>query len=171
MIRVTVELLRRGSEKDRETLGVAEIVNVGGTPQKGDYAVRLMGKGGRAWKTGTVEGFLRRRLGGWDLLFRALGGVIAGRNPRVPFPKAWAEKPLDGGLPLAEVEENDPQAGGPEDPRKKELIEVLTTWAKCDPRDRKLTIAAMRGALLPGPFPKAVSAAIRALEVLGEAAS
>lgn len=170
MIRVTVELLRKGSETNRETLGVAEIANVGGTLTRGDYAVRLLGKGGRAWKTGTVEGFPRLKLGGWDLLFRALGGIVAGRNPKVPFPEPW-EKPVDGGMTLASAEETEPQAGGPEDARRKALFEALEAWAKSEPLARQTICRALRGTERITFSPQTAAKAIRVLELLGEVGS
>jgi hypothetical protein len=176
MIEVTVRLLRASKGGAAEVLGVAQIANVGGTRTSGDYAVRLFGKGGRVWKQGTVEGFPRLRLGGWDLLFRALGGVIAGRNLKVPFPERWLEEDLSlfGGEPLATFEE-DPQAGGPEDPRKTALIETLEAWVKCDPAARAEIIDGLRKGRRPsvssGDISSLVEKAARVLETLGEAVS
>lgn len=74
MVRVTVELLRKGDPNNVRLLGVMEITNVGGTEDAGDYSVRLStaGDARRTWRTGMVRGFPRKRLLGWDLVYRAL---------------------------------------------------------------------------------------------------
>lgn len=88
MIRVTVELRSARGRQYDEVLGVAEIVNDGiesrlthGT--KGSYDVRITKRGKAAsqtWKTGRVEGFMRRKYGAWDLLYLALKEIIGERN-------------------------------------------------------------------------------------------
>lgn len=63
------------------TLATGKIVNTGaGTPTRGDYRVELKDALGRPWKTGTVEGFPRKRLLAWDLLARALFSILGTRN-------------------------------------------------------------------------------------------
>lgn len=86
MIRITVELVSAISADRNETLGVAEISNVGGTVSRGNYFVRLSKRGrsfrrfGEPFRTGVVEGFPRKRLGGWDLLYLALRECVGDRN-------------------------------------------------------------------------------------------
>lgn len=83
MIRVTVELLPLGREKDKELLGVAYITNDGsGSRTKGNYRFTLSKKGNpnSIWKRGAVLGFPRKRLLGWDLVFRALRACVGERN-------------------------------------------------------------------------------------------
>ena len=73
-----------GHERDRP-LGTVEICNVGGDADLGDYSVRLTTFSGKStWRAGSVKSF-PRRLGGFDLLFRALRQVEAlGPPPPVP---------------------------------------------------------------------------------------
>ena len=83
MIRVTVELLPFGDESKKKHLGTAYISNDGsGDESSGNYKVTFskMGKPNVTWKAGTVINFPRKRLGGWDLLYRALQGVVGDRN-------------------------------------------------------------------------------------------
>lgn len=82
MIRVTVELIPLGFLRPVH-LGTADIINDGsGTRGSGNYTVRLSRRGQPTsiWKTGTVHGFPRLRMGAWDLLFRALREIVGGRN-------------------------------------------------------------------------------------------
>jgi hypothetical protein len=82
VIRVTVELVSAISG-ETEHLGTAIIANDGkGTDTSGDYTVSLSTRGwnARPWKSGRVEGFPRKRLGGWDLLYRALREIVGERN-------------------------------------------------------------------------------------------
>lgn len=63
------------------TLATGKIVNTGaGTPTQGNYRIELRDAAGRPWRSGTVEGFPRKRLLAWDLLYRALRNLIAERN-------------------------------------------------------------------------------------------
>lgn len=83
MIRVTVELLPGGSELHRKHLGTAEIENdTTGDVLFGNYKVRLSkwGKPTHTWKRGKVNGFPRKKLGPWDLLFRALLVTVGDRK-------------------------------------------------------------------------------------------
>lgn len=83
MIKITVELWPKGSEHHKRHLGTAEIWNDGkGTATRGNYRVRLSKRGmpNATWKTGVVEGFPRKRLLAWDLLYRALHNLLADRN-------------------------------------------------------------------------------------------
>jgi hypothetical protein len=82
MLIVTVELIN-ANNGERSTLGVAEIYNDGtGDWDTGNYVCKIYheGEGRRVWKAGAVEGFPRRRLGPWDLLYRALREVVGPRN-------------------------------------------------------------------------------------------
>lgn len=82
MIRVTVELVSALSGKV-EHLGTAIIANDGqGTQTSGNYTAVLTRRGtrDRVWKRGRVIGFPRKRLGGWDLLYRALREIVGERN-------------------------------------------------------------------------------------------
>lgn len=64
-----------------KTIATGKIVNTGaGTPTQGSYRVELRDALGRPWKTGTVEGFPRKRFLAWDLLTRALCNVLGKRN-------------------------------------------------------------------------------------------
>lgn len=85
MVRVTVELIPGGTGEPR-VLGVAHIINdASGDADTGNYIVELKkspeyaSKPGN-WKRGRIVGFPRRRLGPWDLLFRALRCVVGDRN-------------------------------------------------------------------------------------------
>jgi len=84
-----VELIPGGDVNSprRKVLGTAEIANDGhGTPSRGNYAFRLIKAGAASkttWKRGSIEDFPRKVLGGWDLLYRCLREVVAGRNPEL----------------------------------------------------------------------------------------
>lgn len=82
MIRVTIELLPQGDEKRKKQIGLVKIINNGrGTATHGDYHVELWRRDIKSvWKTGRFSGFPRKRLGVYDLLFRALLAVVGGRN-------------------------------------------------------------------------------------------
>ncbi len=83
MIRVTVELLPGGREDRKRHLGTAIIVNDGsGDLSTGNYTVSLSKRGRPKdkWKTGSVRRFPRKRLGAWDLLYRALADTVGERN-------------------------------------------------------------------------------------------
>jgi hypothetical protein len=63
------------------TLATGKIVNTGaGTPTRGNYRIELRDAAGRKWKTGHIEGFPRKRLLAWDLLYRALEKLVGTRN-------------------------------------------------------------------------------------------
>jgi hypothetical protein len=81
VIRVTVELISARTGRT-SVLGVAHISNDGtGTEHVGHYDVALSKFGGKGvWKRGRVEGFARKSLGSWDLLFRALARLVAYRS-------------------------------------------------------------------------------------------
>lgn len=76
MLRVTIELLPHGNEARARVLGTAYIVNDGfGSESSGNYQVTLSRRGGKERK-GEVLDFPRKRLGPWDLLFRALARTV-----------------------------------------------------------------------------------------------
>jgi hypothetical protein len=85
MLRVTIELVSAAHPSRSRVLGVAEIANVGGTVERGDYSVRLSKwapKLSEAWRAGEVKGFDRVRRGPWDLLLYALVTLLGERNPQ-----------------------------------------------------------------------------------------
>lgn len=82
MLRVTIELLPYGDETRKRHLGTCEIANdASGTPTRGNYHIRFSrrGKPFSTWKETRVEGFPRKRLGAWDLLFLALRNIVGDR--------------------------------------------------------------------------------------------
>lgn len=87
MIRVTVELISaNGRDRDR-VLGVADICNIGGTETRGNYGVQIfkgwtkkLGKRQTLWKELEIKDFPRKKLGGWDLLYRILKQAVGERN-------------------------------------------------------------------------------------------
>jgi len=85
MIRVTIELLPHGSELHKRHLGTMEISNdgSGGTGTTGSYNVRLSKRGLPAvlWRRARVEGFPRKLLGAYDLVYRAFAASVGMRNP------------------------------------------------------------------------------------------
>ena len=96
MIYIRIELWPMGSRSRSQVLGEAKIANVGGDEFVGNYVADLSKKGGfkarpkikgyldpeavrvmlpresSVWKQVNVEGFRRKRLGVWHLLFRVL---------------------------------------------------------------------------------------------------
>lgn len=78
MIRVTVEMLPGGFGPVQH-LGTAIISNDGtGTPQRGNYNVRLSPRGNpkRVWRRGRVLRFPRKRRSAWHLLEEALAAAL-----------------------------------------------------------------------------------------------
>ena len=68
------------------TIATGKIVNTGtGSPTQGNYRIELQDAAGRKWKTGNIDGFPRKRLLAWDLLYRALEKLVGNRNRRVLF--------------------------------------------------------------------------------------
>jgi hypothetical protein len=85
MIVVRVELWPGGDRSKAESLGEAVIINDGsGTATQGNYHFALSRRGqtakDQAWRDGQVRGFPRKRLGGWDLVYRALHAAVGERN-------------------------------------------------------------------------------------------
>ena len=63
------------------TIATGEIVNTGtGSPTQGNYRIELRDAAGRHWKKGHIEGFPRKRLLAWDLLYRALEKLVGNRH-------------------------------------------------------------------------------------------
>lgn len=89
MIVVRIELWPHGSEERKRELGTAYISNdLTGDALTGNYNVRLMKSPEYAarpgvWRRGRVEGFARKRLGPWDLLYLALAETVGQRNRSV----------------------------------------------------------------------------------------
>lgn len=82
MIRVTVELIPFGIGRP-EHLGTVEIANTGkGSATQGNYRFKMFGRGEqkRLYKEGAIEGFPRKRLLAWDLLYRVLRDAVGERN-------------------------------------------------------------------------------------------
>ncbi len=80
MLIVKIELHSAVTGKVK-TIATGKIVNTGaGTSTQGNYRVELRDALSRPWKSGTVEGFPRRRLLAWDLLARALHNILGSRN-------------------------------------------------------------------------------------------
>jgi hypothetical protein len=66
------------------TVATGKIVNTGtGSPTQGNYRIELQDAAGRLWKTGHLEGFPRKRLLAWDLLYRTLEKLVGNRNRHV----------------------------------------------------------------------------------------
>lgn len=84
MIRITVELLPRGSAKDKKVLGVMNICNdATGTPTRGNYKARIFRRNSdEVWKEGRVVGFPRKSKGPWDLLLLCLLELVKDRNKK-----------------------------------------------------------------------------------------
>lgn len=63
------------------TIATGTICNTGtGSPTLGNYRIELQDAAGRRWRKGHIEGFPRKRLLAWDLLYRALGLLVGNRN-------------------------------------------------------------------------------------------
>ena len=85
MIRVTIEMIPHGVGASRH-LGVIEIANdATGTPEFGNYKVRLAGLKSpmSTWKRDVIKGFNRKTRGPYDLLLQALVATVGERNKAV----------------------------------------------------------------------------------------
>lgn len=85
MLVIKIELWPKGDERRKRTLHVGFITNTGkGTKTRGEYRVglskKLRGPRLTPWKEGVVNGFPRKRLGAWDLLYRALRDIVGDRR-------------------------------------------------------------------------------------------
>ena len=86
MLRITIELVPLGIESRARVIATGTIANTGtGTPTSGDYRIELRDAAGRKWKSGHIEGFPRKRLLAWDLLYRALRKLVGNRNRQFRF--------------------------------------------------------------------------------------
>lgn len=86
MIKITVEMCPGGDETKSRHLGTAKIWNdATGNISKGNYRFWFSRRGQpkSVWKEGRIEGFPRKRLLMWDLLFRCLKDIIGQRNENV----------------------------------------------------------------------------------------
>jgi len=88
MMKIIIEMWPQGDESRKYLLGEAVIANVGGTEDLGNYEARLFKSPryakpqnvGAVWHKGIVNQFPRKRLGPWDLLYRALAVTVGYRN-------------------------------------------------------------------------------------------
>lgn len=67
MLRLTLEMVPFGVERDKYQIGIVEIANVGGDHEIGNYVAVL----GRSDKKARVSKF-SRALGGWKLAAKAI---------------------------------------------------------------------------------------------------
>ena len=84
MVRVTIELLPGGDASKARHMGTLEIANDGtGTADTGNYkyTISKWGKARQIWRMGSLRGFLREKLGPWDLLYRVLREAVGHRSP------------------------------------------------------------------------------------------
>ena len=97
MLYVRIELWPDGDRTQAKFMGEAKIVNDRtGDQTVGNYTVELTTwhDPPRTWKKGYVRGFLRKSLGPFDLLFRALCATVASRNQlRVRPPRNFHFRP------------------------------------------------------------------------------
>lgn len=86
MLVVKIELWPKGDEGAAREVGRLHITNDGtGDLVVGNYRAELLksaeyAKRPGVWRRGRVESFPRRRLGPYDLLFRALRSAVGDRN-------------------------------------------------------------------------------------------
>lgn len=82
MVVIRAELWKGGDPNNKVHLGTAYITNKGGSETVANYEVKLTKRNSETliWKQGTVGGFPRKRLGVWDLLYRALKHIVGDRN-------------------------------------------------------------------------------------------
>lgn len=69
MLRLTLEMVPFGMDSHKRTIGIVEISNIGGTPEKGDYHIRT--RGCVYPEDANLMGF-SRRLGAWSLVKNSL---------------------------------------------------------------------------------------------------
>lgn len=89
MIRVSIDLLPLGGERGKRSLGTMEIELIGGPESTvvqtegriGDYRYTILKwtKKKEVWKSGTVTGHHRKKLGPWDLLCQCLVLAVGDR--------------------------------------------------------------------------------------------
>ena len=77
MIRITIEMVPRGNEAKKYTMGSATITNDGtGTKTRGNYVFRQFSKTGRQLASVDVWDFPRGRMSVWYLLHWALNNAF-----------------------------------------------------------------------------------------------
>ncbi|SAK55484.1 hypothetical protein AWB79_02193 [Caballeronia hypogeia] len=86
MLLVTLELLPRGSEEQRRTLGQIRIINVGGDPAYGNYSIELMENREKSTRTASITDYPRHAGSTWDLVARAITMALAGKEELPPRP-------------------------------------------------------------------------------------
>ena len=86
MLLVTLELLPRGSEEQRRTIGQVRITNVGGDPAYGDYSIELKEDRAKSVRTASVIDYPRHAGSTWDLVARAITVALAGKEELPPRP-------------------------------------------------------------------------------------
>lgn len=80
MLVIRMELWPFGDEAKKVEIAKCNIGNDGtGDDEIGNYNFAIF-NGKRRWKRGRVDGFHRKRLEGWDLLYRVLHNALASRN-------------------------------------------------------------------------------------------
>jgi hypothetical protein len=82
MIYIKVELWPFGDKTKAKSLGEMYVANVGGTSTRGVYKSLLKDSKGRAFRKGEVTDFPRKRLGAFDLMYRALKNMVGDRNEK-----------------------------------------------------------------------------------------
>lgn len=87
MLKITIELVPFGIKNASRKIGEIEIGNDGTSKDKdiGNYVVKLhkspeYAKKPGIWKKGFVKNFPRKKLGPYDLLYRALKACVSNRN-------------------------------------------------------------------------------------------
>ena len=85
MLRITVELVPRGQETRKRTLGVMEVANVGGTSTRGEYDYLMteeenldLGISARS-RRGVVRDYLRHQ-SVWRLVQAVLGEALPSKD-------------------------------------------------------------------------------------------
>lgn len=89
MLYIRIELWPYGDREQTQVLGEATISRINQSDDKtlGDYDCKILKppdkvKGGTGvWRRGKVMNFPRLKLSCWDLMYRALGAMVAKRNP------------------------------------------------------------------------------------------
>jgi hypothetical protein len=72
MLRLTLEIVPRGNERERRTLGTIEIENIGGNVSVADYAARARGI---KHADATLQR-INRRAAPWNLVMAALRALF-----------------------------------------------------------------------------------------------
>lgn len=81
MITVDLNLFRFGNPDDKHSLGKMKIWNdASGNQTRGNYKYVIFNKRGTIFRKGEIKNFPRKRLLGWDLVYRILEQEFGGRN-------------------------------------------------------------------------------------------